>query len=246
MRPLNAEIEYQSARARKIAVTPTSRDTIRRYSENRHWRLYRTEFLYKSLGDLKGKSLLDFGCGEGIDSVIYAALGAKVTGVDISAELIAAARQRAKLDGVEVEFVAGDILQLNLPAYDVVVAGAVLHHVDLRVVLPRLLKCVKPGGLVAITEPAEPCGFMRLIRRLLPVPAEGSPDEHPLTPEELQFVKELLRDCTWRYYDVLGRLSRYVQGQPLRWLLAIDRAILAVLPRCGATIVLTGRPRAGT
>ncbi len=241
MRSLDAEIEFQSARARQIAVTRTERATIRRYSKNRHWRLYRTEYVYRALGNLEGKSLLDFGCGEGIDSVIYAALGAKVTGFDISDELIDAARLRAKLDGVDVEFIAGDFLELTPAAYDVVVACAVLHHVELRIVFPRLLECVKPGGLVVITEPVQPCGLMRLIRRLLPIPTEGSPDEHPLTPDELQFVKEHLRECTWRYYDVLGRFGKYFQGWPLRLLLAIDRAILTVLPRCGATIVLTGR-----
>src|SRR5512140_1906220 len=47
------------------------------------------------LGEVRGKSLLDYGCGMGEESIYLAKLGAKVTGVDISEVGITSLRRRA-------------------------------------------------------------------------------------------------------------------------------------------------------
>jgi 2-polyprenyl-3-methyl-5-hydroxy-6-metoxy-1,4-benzoquinol methylase len=43
------------------------------------------------MGDVKGKTVLDLGCGEGYYSRVFAELGAQVTGIDFSEEIVNAA-----------------------------------------------------------------------------------------------------------------------------------------------------------
>lgn len=46
-------------------------------------------------GDVAGASLLEFGCNYGASSIVAAALGARVTGIDVEAEAVALARLNA-------------------------------------------------------------------------------------------------------------------------------------------------------
>lgn len=54
--------------------------------------LYPLEVAYEILGDIRGKRLLDVGCGLGENSLLFARWGAHVTGVDVSGGSLAVAR----------------------------------------------------------------------------------------------------------------------------------------------------------
>ena len=58
-----------------------------------------------------GKAL-DLGCGSGIDAVFLASRGWQVTGIDLEGRAIAEARGRARLAGVPVSFLQGDVTRL--------------------------------------------------------------------------------------------------------------------------------------
>jgi SAM-dependent methyltransferase len=75
-------------------------------------------------------SVIEFGCGEGRDAIFLARLGYRVTGVDIAPSAIGRARDWAQEEGVEAEFVVGDVRDLlDLPAdhYDLGVNVGCLH-----------------------------------------------------------------------------------------------------------------------
>src|SRR5437763_16886959 len=57
---------------------------------------------------LDGKSALDVGCGAGLLAEPLARLGAKVTGVDAAAELVAVAREHAAGQALEIDYRAAD------------------------------------------------------------------------------------------------------------------------------------------
>lgn len=80
--------------------------------------------------DLRGCRLLDAGCGTGALALEAARRGADVVAVDLSATLIGLARSRAsrELQSGGLEFIAGDMLDPALGAFDHVVAMDSLIH----------------------------------------------------------------------------------------------------------------------
>lgn len=63
-------------------------------------------------GGLPPGRALDVGCGRGRDALSLAKRGWKVTGVDSAEEALAQARQRAADEGVQVQWIAGDVSDL--------------------------------------------------------------------------------------------------------------------------------------
>ena len=82
------------------------------------------------LDPLAGQHILDVGTGTGRGAIALASRGARVTGVDASAEMLAVARRRAQEAGVQVEFVQGDAHGLAYPdrSFDAVTCLRVLMH----------------------------------------------------------------------------------------------------------------------
>ncbi|MEY4218256.1 MAG: hypothetical protein RL686_763 [Pseudomonadota bacterium] len=73
--------------------------------------------------DLKGKRILDAGCGTGALAVEAARLGAQVVAIDLSPTLVDLARERIPADVAHlVEFHSGDMLDKRLGHFDHVVA----------------------------------------------------------------------------------------------------------------------------
>src|SRR5262245_1452652 len=66
----------------------------------------------EEIGDVRGKHLLHLQCHFGLDTLSWARLGAKVTGIDFCDEAIAQARRLAAECGLEAEFICADIDQL--------------------------------------------------------------------------------------------------------------------------------------
>ena len=114
----------------------------------------RDTFLEKTgfaLEELRGKRILDAGCGMGRFAEIVAAAGAEVHAVDLSAAVDAA---HDNLDGRgNITFYQADIL--NLPfaegTFDYIYSIGVLHHTpNTRRAFQRLAPLLRPGGRIAI------------------------------------------------------------------------------------------------
>ena len=84
--------------------------------------------MWGKLPDLKGKNVLCLGCGSGEECDYLSKLGAKVTGIDISPELI----DLAKKQFPSLEFMAQDIAKLELgnQKFDFVYSSLCLHYVE--------------------------------------------------------------------------------------------------------------------
>jgi SAM-dependent methyltransferase len=74
---------------------------------------------------------LDVGCGSGRDAVYLAKRGWQVTGVDSAEAGLSAARQRAQREGVEVQWIRGDVSELGAldlsPGYDLLYDFGCMH-----------------------------------------------------------------------------------------------------------------------
>jgi ubiquinone biosynthesis O-methyltransferase len=102
------------------------------------------------VGDWRGKTVLDLGCGGGFMSEALAQRGAKVIGIDPSQPAIAIARKHAQATGLAIDYRVGTGEELPVAANsaDIVLCVDVLEHVrDLDAVLDEVRRVLKPGGL---------------------------------------------------------------------------------------------------
>ncbi len=81
--------------SRLLAGTPLINDLIR-----------------SEVGDVSGKSLAHLLCHIGTDTLSWALLGARVTGIDISPEALKIARQLAQQMGIEADFIEADVMDV--------------------------------------------------------------------------------------------------------------------------------------
>jgi malonyl-CoA O-methyltransferase len=110
------------------------------------------KILRKLLGNVKGKKILDVGCGTGRHAIALAKDGASVTGVDFAEAMLVAAR--AKADGLDVCFLAGELQSIPLQEqFDVVLCSLVFNHVeDLVPGFQEMSRLVRPGGRIIVTD----------------------------------------------------------------------------------------------
>jgi ubiquinone biosynthesis O-methyltransferase len=107
------------------------------------------------LGDVKGKSVLDIGCGDGVLAVRLAQQGARVVGIDASPAMIRAASKRAAEAGVTVEFLIGraESLPFRDASFDIVTAVTVLCFIaDPSHTFDEVSRVIKAGGRFVIGE----------------------------------------------------------------------------------------------
>ncbi len=97
--------------------------------------------------------VLDLGCGHGRHAVALRRLGLRVTGLDLSPELLALARQRGELDG---QLVRGDLRAIPLrAAFDVVLSlftsfGYFLEDSENERAAQEMARVLRPGGRAVI------------------------------------------------------------------------------------------------
>ena len=103
-----------------------------------------------------GDRVLDLGCGDGAFAAALVQAGAAVTGVDVAAEAVRRARERAPQAAIE-QVPEGDALPLDEDAFDVVWAGEVLEHVaDVVGLLAEVRRVLRWGGTLLVTTPNLP------------------------------------------------------------------------------------------
>ena len=208
-----------SAVARALAQTPVRR------------RLTRAEQALLAHVPPAAKTALDVGCGDGVIARSLAERGVRVTGIDLSPEMIALADERVPRD-LNVRFAVRDFMAHDPPlgTFDAVVCVNVVHHLPFDAAVSRLCSLVAPGGVLLIQDVVQRpsvrdlprnavAGLARAMERLVD-PAATAPevrrayeahghDEVYLTPRDadLQY-RRLLPDSrvhhhiAWRYSAV--------------------------------------------
>jgi len=140
--------------------------------------------------DLRGKRVLDAGCGTGALAMEAARRGAEVVAIDLSRTLIDLGRERfadAKLPG-SIEFVVGDMLDPELGFFDHVVAMDSLIHYGAEQLVGALrhLSTRVSGSLVLTFAPRTPVlAAMLAVGKWMPF-GNGSPAIHPIAVQDLR------------------------------------------------------------
>lgn len=110
------------------------------------------------LGDLRGRTLVHLQCNAGQDTLSLAALGATVTGIDISDEAIEAAARLSRETGIPATFVRADVYdwlaESEPEAFDLAFSsyGAVCWLSDLPAWARGICRILKPGGAFVLVE----------------------------------------------------------------------------------------------
>lgn len=159
----------------------------------------------REVGDVAGLDLLHLQCHFGLDTLSWARLGARATGVDLSPKAIERARALAVEAGVAARFVCADVYALPAAlgdaaaaAFDVVFTswGVLWWLPDLPAWGEVVAACLKPGGRFHLVEfhPASACvdddgslarGYFRgdeADREVSP-PSYAAPEAGPATGE---------------------------------------------------------------
>ncbi len=110
--------------------------------------------LVKRAGVRSGQRVLDVACGTGVVSVTAARVGAHVTGLDLTPELLERARENARIARVEIDWHEGDVEKLPFgdAAFDVVLSE--FGHIFAprpEVAIGEMLRVLKPGGTIAFS-----------------------------------------------------------------------------------------------
>jgi SAM-dependent methyltransferase len=113
----------------------------------------RLRWLERCAGPLRGRRVLDAGCGAGEYARALAALGAKVCGVEIDGEKLAKSRVGAD---VRAHLVQGDLERTPFASacFDVVLLNEVIEHVpDDAAALREAFRLLRPGGALVVFAP---------------------------------------------------------------------------------------------
>ncbi len=108
------------------------------------------------LGEVRGKQILEVGCGGGQNAVALAKWGATCTGIDPSAAQLAHARRLAQEHGVKVQFaqgVAQDLGAMPDGGFDIVLSSFAFDYVtDLERAYAEIARLLRPGGLFVFCQ----------------------------------------------------------------------------------------------
>jgi SAM-dependent methyltransferase len=154
------------------------------------------QFIVESFGDLRGKRVLDYGCGAAEGGIYFAKLGAEVVGVDVSPGMLQAAERLAAHHDVSIETrrVESDRIPGEDAEFDFIYGNGVLHHVELDKARPELARILKPSGKACFIEPLTYNPVIEVYRRM--ASTVRTDDERPLKFPDIE-----------RFHDYFGSVE---------------------------------------
>jgi 2-polyprenyl-3-methyl-5-hydroxy-6-metoxy-1,4-benzoquinol methylase len=157
----------------------------------------------KKLGNLRGRTLLDVGCGLGEASVYFAMEGAIVTATDISPGMCKAAQQLAANNGVTLTTHVSAVEDLGLKPdqkFDIIYTGNTLHHADIEATLDNILPHLQRDGVFVSWDPLAYNPIINLYRAI--ATKVRTEDEHPLRLRDIQAVTSrfMQSEVSWFWF----------------------------------------------
>ena len=152
-----------------------------------------------------GEAILDLATGTGWTSRLVARRGARVTGIDLGADLIAFAREQAEREGLDIGYRVGDAE--NLPfedgAFDAVISTCgVMFASRPEAAAAELARVCRKGGRIALTTWLDEGTVFQMfvvMKRYMPPPPDPAPPS-PFAWGRTERITELLgRDFDLRF-----------------------------------------------
>lgn len=116
--------------------------------------LIEVPYILELIGEVRGKKVLDAGCGGGFYSLWLSEKGAKVLGIDGSEEMIKIAKEKASRKMLDTKFLIGDVTDLRIEdgVFDLVLSTLVLMDLkELDKAVSELVRVTRNGGDIVIS-----------------------------------------------------------------------------------------------
>ena len=110
---------------------------------------------------LKGKRVLEIGCGDGRLTAFLAGKGARVVAIDPDETRIEAAKATVK--EVDFRIGSGEALEFPLESFDLVFFSFSLHHQNGNAALAEAKRVLRPEGEILIIEPTVASEYTQLV-----------------------------------------------------------------------------------
>lgn len=168
--------DYWNAHIHDLEITTFPPGTEGFFGELEAYRYGKLDYLpdYVNFPAFSGRSVLEIGCGVGIDLMQFARAGANVTGVDLSNTAIELARENFQVNGhaADLHLMNGEALDFPEAHFDHVFAHGVLQYTaDAGKMVGEIHRVLKPGG-TGILMVYNRISWLRLVSRLTRVPLE--------------------------------------------------------------------------
>lgn len=111
-----------------------------------------TEILFELLAPYNGMNVLDVGCGTGNMAIKLARMGCKVTGIDVSLEMLKRAEEKTEEEGLSIQYIHGDIKEMDYEnVFDGICSNTAFEFfTEKEKSMGKMLLAVKPGGRVVV------------------------------------------------------------------------------------------------
>ena len=148
-------------------------------------------YIHKELGDVRGKKILDVGCGLGEASIYFVLRGAKVTATDLSQGMLDFVVKVAEKYGVvlRTHLAASEELGFEeTEKFDVIYVGNLLHHVDIDRTIEVLRKHLANDGYFVSWDPIAYNPIINVYRAI--ASKVRTEDEHPLRVRDVRSIRD--------------------------------------------------------
>ncbi len=217
------EERYQSEREKWDEIAQEKWDEIYAYPPDSGFLRYASGDIgltgvAEFIGSLKGKRVLDYGCGLGAMTVLMALDGAKVTAFDLSRDSLAVTARRASINNisslVSLTVAAGENLPFAEGSFDVVFGRSILHHLVPKISQPELCRVLKKGGKAVFSEPLGMNPVLSFVRKHVRY-ADKNPVgvDQPLTYEDILKWSRGFSEVHVREIQLISMLERGLKSQ---------------------------------
>lgn len=158
-------------------------------------------YIRKKICDIRGKSILDVGCGLGEASVYFAIEGASVTALDLSQGMLDAALYLARKNHVEIKIHKSSAEGFNFKKhnlFDIIYLGNLFHHVDIEATLKQITNHMKPNGIMISWDPLAYNPIINIYRKM--ATEVRTQDEHPLKLRDIRLFNKYFKSVKKRYF----------------------------------------------
>lgn len=192
------------------------------YKDNPHRGYFPKQYQFFILGNLTGKVVCDYACGDGADSVLLVNNGAqKVIAFDISKSAVDIARRRAMLcglqDRIEVQLDNAEKLNFDSNLFDAIYGSSTLHHLDIERAAKEVHRILKPGGHAVFREPFEQSKFLALMAKLIfavtPLKPDAVTPQRQLNIVDIAMLRSIFSEVRVRPFGIFNRVDRIIRSE---------------------------------